>query len=200
MLQLPGSSAGTDTPIDVESPDLSPNSRRGSGDRRRKWVIELLRTFLPVLLLVFLIQTFLAQATRVESLSMEPTLFEDQRLIIEKITFDFRTPQRGDIIVFHPPEGGKIPLIKRVIGLPGETIAIHEGRVFIDGQALSEPYLRTLTHGRYPPTPIPAESYFVMGDNRDHSHDSRSFGAIPKTSIIGKAWLRYWPLQQVRLF
>ena len=93
-----------------------------------------------------------------------------------------------------------MPLIKRVIGLPGETIAIHDEQVFIDGEPLAEPYLRVVTHGFYPPTRIPDNTIFVMGDNRDRSRDSRMFGPVLLEDLVGRAVLRYWPLPDTGLF
>jgi len=161
---------------------------------------EIVATVLPAILIALLIQLFLAQTTRIESFSMEPTLFEEQRLVIEKVTYRLRSPERGEIVVIRPQDGGTIPLIKRVVGLPGETIAVHDDRVFIDSKPLEEPYLRVVTHGFYPITTIPEDAIFVMGDNRDRSRDSRMFGPVPLDDIVGRALLRYWPLQQADIF
>ena len=161
---------------------------------------EIVGTVLPAIFIALLIQLFLAQTTRIESYSMEPTLYEDQRLVIEKVSYRLRVPERGEIVVLHPQDDGSVPLIKRVIGLPGETIAIHDDQVFIDGKPLAEPYLRVITHGFYPPTLIPDNAVFVMGDNRDRSRDSRMFGTVPLQDLVGRAILRYWPFQEAGLF
>jgi len=161
---------------------------------------EIVGTVLPAILIALLIQLFLAQTTRIESYSMEPTLYEEQRLVIEKISYRLRLPERGEIVVLHPQDDGSVPLIKRVIGLPGETIAIHDNQVFIDGNPLEEPYLRVVTHGFYPPTLIPDNAVFVMGDNRDRSRDSRMFGTVPLEDLVGRALLRYWPFTDINLF
>ncbi len=167
------------------------------GSRGNKsWLRELIESVLPALIIVLVVNVFLAQATRVEGQSMEPTLFDDQRLIIEKLSYRFHTPQRGDIVVLRPPTHASVPLIKRVIGLPGETLEIRDGNVFVNGQVLREDYLREPTHGRMGPTLVPEQHVLVLGDNRDASNDSRSFGMISYSDIIGKAWLRYWPLDQ----
>lgn len=160
---------------------------------------ELISTVLPAVLIALLIHLFLAQATRVEGYSMEPTLFGHQRLVIEKVSYHLHAPQRGDIVVIHVPNYGREMLIKRVIGLPGETLQVSNGQVLIDGQPLAEPYLRTVTRGEYPPTIIPEGSVFVMGDNRNNSNDSRSFGPIAFDEIVGKAWVRYWPVSDAGL-
>ena len=157
-------------------------------------VRELVETILPAVLIALLIHLFLAQATRVEGYSMEPTLYGHQRLVIEKLSYRLHEPQRGDIIVIHVPGYGSEMLIKRIVGLPGDTVSVQNGQVFLNGQAMQEPYLRSIMRGTYPTTRVPDNSVFVMGDNRNNSNDSRSFGPIPINDIVGKAWLRYWPL------
>ncbi|MBN1399488.1 MAG: signal peptidase I [Anaerolineae bacterium] len=158
---------------------------------------ELIESVLPALVIVLVVNVFLAQATRVEGQSMEPNLHDNQRLIIEKITYHFRAPKRGDIVVLRRPNRATEPLIKRVVGLPGETVSIHEGRVYIDGEALDEEYLNQETWGTMPPRLVPEEHVFVLGDNRKASNDSRSFGMVPFDDIIGRAWLRYWPPNEI---
>ncbi|NOX60768.1 MAG: signal peptidase I [Chloroflexi bacterium] len=164
------------------------------------WVREALETFLPALLLAILIHIFLAQATQVLGVSMEPTLHGRERLIIEKVSYRFHPPRRGDIVVLSDPRYGPEPLIKRVVGLPGEVIAIENGRVLINGQPYDEPYLNGVMRADFPATVVPEGHVFVMGDNRNNSNDSRSFGPAPISNIIGRAWLRYWPLSAWRFF
>jgi signal peptidase I len=185
------------------------------------WLREILETILPALLIVLVVNLFLAQATRVEGQSMEPNIHDNQRLVVEKISYHFHLPRRGDIVVLKPPtwrplrleqrivtwfctvfpihcsESLPDPLIKRVIGLPGETIEIKDGHVYIDGQVLEEPYLEQLTFGNVSPRVISPGHVFVLGDNRGASNDSRSFGEIALTNLIGRAWFRYWPLEDV---
>ena len=170
-----------------------PVGRTRPGLLLRRGVREVIGVIIPAILAALLIQVFVAQTTRVESYSMEPTLYERQRLVIEKISYHLHAPRRGDIVVLHAPDGGDIALIKRVIGLPGETIEVRNGQVLINGHPLQEPYLRTLTNGVFPLTPIPDDAIFVMGDNRDRSRDSRTFGPVPIEDVVGRAWLRYWP-------
>jgi len=182
---------------------------------------EVLSTVLPALLIVLVVNLFLAQATRVEGQSMEPNIHNNERLVVEKVSYRFRLPERGDIVVLKPPSweplqldrrivawfctvlpldcasGIPDPLIKRVIGLPGETIEIREGSVYINGQLLAEPYLQQATYGTLAPRVITADHVFVMGDNRGASNDSRSFGEVALSSIIGRAWLRYWPAEDL---
>jgi len=158
-------------------------------------VRELLETILPAILIALLLNVFVGQATRVQGQSMEPNLHTDQRLVVEKVSYRFHGPQRGDIVVIRVPSQGEELLIKRVIGLPGEMVEIRDGNVYIDGQLLDEPYANGSTRqGRIGRIIVPALQVFVMGDNRAHSNDSRSFGPVPIEDIVGRAWLSYWPL------
>jgi signal peptidase I len=164
------------------------------------WLRDILETLLPALVIVLVVNAFLAQATRVEGQSMEPSLYDNQRLVIEKISYRFHSPQRGNIVVLRlPHRQSDPPLIKRVVALPGETIEIRDGLVYINGQVLEEPYLYQLTFGDMPPHTVSPDHVFVLGDNRGASNDSRSFGEVALSDIIGRAWLRYWPLDQMGL-
>ncbi|MCD6302502.1 MAG: signal peptidase I [Anaerolineae bacterium] len=163
------------------------------------WLREFVQALLPALLIVLVINAFIAQATRVDGLSMMPNLRDNDRLIIEKISYRLHPPERSDIVVLNPPSHTGIPLIKRVIGLPGEVIAIEQGHVLINNEILSEPYLTQPTPGTYAPHLIPEGRVFVMGDNRSASNDSRAFGPVAYEHIVGKAWFRYWPLDEIGL-
>jgi len=165
----------------------------GAADIVRSWLRELLEAVLPALVIVLVVNIFLAQATRVEGQSMDPSLHDSERLIIEKISYRFRSPQRGDIVVLRRPQRSVDPLIKRVIGLPGETVSIHDAMVYIDGNPLAEPYLDQPTWGSMAPVVVPEGHVFVMGDNRRSSNDSRAFGVVSLDDIVGRAWVRYWP-------
>ena len=169
--------------------------RPGVARRFVRLVRELLETILPAILIALLLNVFVGQATRVQGQSMEPNLHTDQRLVVEKVSYRFHGPQRGDIVVIRVPSQGEELLIKRVIGLPGEMVEIRDGNVYIDGQLLDEPYANGSTRqGRIGRVIVPALQVFVMGDNRAHSNDSRSFGPVPIGDIVGRAWLSYWPL------
>ena len=154
---------------------------------------NLLREIIETALLtaiIFLIVNLVIGRFRIEQVSMEPTLHEGEYVIVDKVSYLLHPPERGDIIVFkHPGED----LIKRVIGLPGETIEIREGRVYINGAALDEPYLVEPIQRPTSAQQIEAGHYFVMGDHRNNSSDSRVFGAIPAGDIIGRAAIIYWP-------
>jgi signal peptidase I len=158
-------------------------------------LVEVVDTFLPALVLAVLINLFVAQGTYVHGQSMEPNLHTDQRLIVEKVSYRLRGPRRGDIVVVRV-EGHEIPPIKRVIGLPGETIEIREGQVWIDGQPLAEAYLAEIEQQDYGPYTVPPAHVFVMGDNRNWSGDSRIFGPVHLQDVWGRAWLSYWPPQE----
>jgi signal peptidase I len=128
---------------------------------------------------------------------MEPNLHPNQRLIIEKVSYRFGMPERGDVVVLKLPGRGSDPLIKRVIGLPGETIEIRGGYVYVDGERLQEPYLHVRTRGNTSPREVCDGCVFVLGDNRNASNDSRFFGPVPVDQIVGRAWIRYWPPSDV---
>jgi signal peptidase I len=142
-----------------------------------------------------LIITFLYQPVRVEGTSMQPELRDQDRLFIDKFFFRFEKITRGDVVVFHYPRDPQKSYIKRVIGLPGDTVAIRQGRVFIDDKPIDEPYV---PH-RYRDTRsmaelvVPPDEYFVMGDHRSISSDSRDFGPVDRDLIYGKATFIYWP-------
>ena len=179
------------------TPRSTPTRTRGDGSAVGQAMREVVETILPAVLIALMIHLFLAQATRVEGYSMEPTLHGHERLVIEKLSFHFHTPERGDIVVLRVPDYGKEMLIKRVIGLPGDTISVENGQVIINGELLNENYINGPPRGAYGPTIVPDDSVFVMGDNRNNSKDSRSFGTIPYDDIVGRAWIRYWPLQEI---
>ena len=153
----------------------------------------LLETVIPALLIAIGINLFLAQATQVLGQSMEPNLHTAQRLVVEKVTYRFHGPRRGDIVVIDLPEAGPELLIKRVIALPGETISSQDGQVVINGELLDEPYLTSTGGKDITQRVVPPLHIFVMGDNRRFSNDSRNFGPVPIEKIIGRAWFSYWP-------
>lgn len=157
-----------------------------------------------VLVLTWVIITFVGQRTRVDGRSMMNTLHDGDNLIVEKLSYRFSDPKRFDIIVF-PPTGKKEYYIKRIIGLPGETVQIDEnGNIYINGELLEENYgAETIQNpGRaINPITLGDDEYFVMGDNRNNSKDSRSeeVGNVKRSQIIGRAWLRIWPLNKFGL-
>jgi signal peptidase I len=166
---------------------------------------HLLRDILaPILLAVaifFLLHTFVPSYV-IASPSMEPSLLVNQRILVSKISYNFHEPERGDIITFYP-QGDReaIPYIKRIIGLPGETVEIKQGVVYIhkgDGTVLTldEPYIKEAPTRPYYGDIIPDNEYFVLGDNRNNSSDSRTGWTVKYEYIIGKAWISIWPPQE----
>jgi signal peptidase I len=161
--------------------------------RGRSALRELVETILFTLLIYFLVRFFLFENYRVVGSSMVPTLENDEYLVVSKLNYRIGEPQRGDIIVFQDPRDPTRKLIKRVIGLPGEVVEIRQGYVYINGQQLDEPYTNGPGGYTVPSTPIPAGQYYVLGDNRRNSSDSHSWGMLNGDTIVGKAWLSYWP-------
>ena len=161
--------------------------------RAKSALREFVETILFTLLIYVLVRTFLFENYRVVGRSMLPTLQDDQFLVVNKLGYRLHEPQRGDIIVFRDPRSDDRKLIKRVIGLPGETVEIQSGKVLIDNQVLEEPYIAGPGHYNQPPSQIPDDQYYVLGDNRDNSSDSHSWGTMSREEIVGKAWLTYWP-------
>ena len=128
--------------------------------------------------------------------SMTPNFHQGQYLVVNKLVYRLHPPQRGDVIIFRSPPNPEKEYIKRVIGLPGETVAIRKGRIFVNGQRLKEPYIDQVDRrSSWGPSPVGEDEYFVLGDNRNNSSDSRSWGMLPREKIIGNAWLSYWPPQ-----
>ncbi len=167
--------------------------------RARATIIEAAKTLLIAFLLAQLIMVSVAQAFQVEQYSMEPTLLPHDRVLVSKFIYRLREPARGDVIVLRYPRNPERNYIKRVIGLPGETIAIKQGTLYVNGQPIREDYLNGETVGDFGPVTVPLDSVFVMGDNRNNSEDSRAFGPLKRTLIVGQAVLIYWPPQRVRL-
>lgn len=160
---------------------------------------ELLFTFLPALVMAFLLTHFVGEIVVVYSQSMEPNLHEEQQIIVEKVSGYFQIPKRGDIVIVHVA-GEVTPLIKRVIGLPGEELEIKNNQVFINGQGLVEPYLASSTQRDFGPVLVSRDHVFVMGDNRNNSRDSRAIGSIPLKQVEAKAWISIWPIEEIRVF
>lgn len=161
----------------------------------RRTILDTLETIILSLVL-FLAINAISERIRVESISMQPTLYPGDYVIVNKLAYRFKgTPNRGDVIVFrYPPNPEAIPYIKRVIGLPGDQIHIGDGKVYVNGQAVVEPYL-VVTTNRGGDWTVPAGQIFVMGDNRNNSSDSRSWGFVPLENIIGRAEVIYLPPQ-----
>lgn len=167
----------------------------------------LIEVLLPAVILFFIIHSFLAEARFVPSPSMVPTIELGDRFLVDKITYRFRSPERGEIVVFSPTTGVlskaeesqiilKNDLIKRIIGLPGEIVEVRDGQVLVNGEALSEPYIDSSRRPIYEfgPETVPEGNYWMLGDNRNRSWDGHVWGYIPREKIVGRAVWRFWPL------
>lgn len=164
--------------------------------------MENIKTLGLSLFLAFGIRTFIAEARYIPSGSMLPTLQINDRLIIDKISYDFTDPQRGDIVVFNPTstleqENFHDAFIKRVIGLPGNKIEVKGGKVYVNNIPLRENYLKAPPDYQWGPVVVPVDSYLVLGDNRNDSYDSHYWGFVPRQNIFGKAAFRFWPLNRL---
>ncbi|MCS7002977.1 MAG: signal peptidase I [Dehalococcoidia bacterium] len=199
-------------------PSQTPTPTRSAVDVRSA-LREIIETIL-LTLLIFLVVRALVQNFKVEGSSMEPNMHHGQFILANKavyfnidtaainrvapflnlgegrVFYLFRPPERGDVIVFRFPRDTSRDFIKRVIGLPGETIEIRNGWVFINGQRLNEPYIQDRPNYNYGPERVPEDNFFVLGDNRNNSSDSHVWGNVPRDFIIGKAWISYWPISQ----
>jgi signal peptidase I len=186
-----------------------PVSRRPLG-----CLIEIAETLILTIVIFWVIQTFVAQPYQVQQESMFDTLEEGQYVLVDKLTPHFDSYSRGDIVVFHPlvhedscadpaeqiPGEEDVPFIKRVIGEPGDRVELRDGEVYVNGARLDEPYVDeapTDVFGEDDAWTVPDDRLFVMGDNRGNSTDSRAFGPICTNEVVGRAWLRYWPLSTI---
>ena len=192
-------------------------------NKENPWIEGIKTVGLSVVLAIG-IRQFVAEARYIPSGSMLPTLQINDRLIIDKLGYKFTEPKRGDIVVFNPPEAlsdYKDAFIKRIVGLPGEKLEVKNGRVYVNGRPLEEKYVASKLEPAAPingnsqhqqteiddcppnmrfldrPQTVPPDSYLVMGDNRQHSYDSRCWGFVPEENIIGRAIFRFWPMNHL---
>ena len=172
----------------VEAPPVSSNFHR----ELRVWA----RDILLIICFAVVIIIFLYQPVKVEGTSMAPLISDQERIFINKLVYRFEPISRGDVVVFWYPNDRTKSFIKRVVGLPGETVEIRQGQVFVNEKRLEEPYIlpEYLDSNNYPAFRVPAREYFVMGDHRDSSNDSRMFGPVRAEYIYGKAVFAYWPM------
>ncbi len=136
------------------------------------------------------------QKSSVIGYSMEPSFQNKQQLLINKVVYYFNEPERGDVVILHPPSpysSKTTPFIKRIIALPGDTVAVKNGAVYVNGSKLDEPYIKEPPAYTFQPKKIPENEYFVLGDNRNNTSDSHNGWTVPRQNIIGKAWLSIWP-------
>lgn len=165
-------------------------------------LIETVKVVLISLLIILPIRYFVIQPFNVEGASMQPTFLSGEYLIVDEISYRLNQPQRGEVVVFRYPKDPSQFYIKRIIGLPGETVTIKQGVVSINGVQLSEPYIPAGTFGEWTSDPVTLQSdeYFLMGDNRTNSLDSRYFGPVTRKFIVGRVWLRGWPAERFSFF
>lgn len=154
---------------------------------------EIFQTALISLAIFLFVYIFLVQPHRVKGESMSPNFEDGELLLTEKVSYRFGKPKRGDVIVFEAPVGNKVDFIKRIIGTPGDTITVKNGEVLVNDVKLNETYIKIETQGDEVKK-IGADEYFVLGDNRGASSDSRVFGPIKKSVIRGRVWFVYWPI------
>lgn len=180
-----------------EEPQVGPTK-----GRLNHWLFDWGETIAVAFILALVIRAFFIQVFWIPSSSMEPTLDINDRLIVNKVAFHFRQPKREEIVVFRQvasPDGAKRDLIKRVIGLPGEELQVKDGVVHINGEALEEVHPMHRDFSDFGPVTVPPDAYFVMGDNRPASADSRYWGFLPEDNLIGPAFMRIWPLSKLGL-
>jgi signal peptidase I len=198
-------------------PEQPPPGEPPKAKRHVNPLLELVLILAAAFGLWYVVNGWVVKPYRIPSASMEPTLTAGDRVLVSRFVYHLHDPRRGDIVVFHPPGDGDIAragadhpasvyFIKRVIGLPGETVQSVAGRVQVcqapgvDCRTLKEPYLaKQRSTGTFGPIPVPAGCYFMMGDNRADSDDSRDWGVLPRSYIIGEAFSTYWPLDRLRL-
>ncbi|MGI0479973.1 signal peptidase I [Geminocystis sp. CENA526] len=166
--------------------------------------LEIVKTVAMAAVLSFGIRTFIAEARYIPSSSMEPTLQINDRLLIEKMTYRFREPKRGDIVVFNATEALQREhfneaFIKRIIGLPGDEVIVRNGKVQVNGKVLREAYISEAPKYDYGPVIVPQGEYLVLGDNRNNSYDSHYWGFVPRDRFIGRASVRFWPPERMGL-
>ena len=166
------------------------------GEEIKDWIVSIA----IAVVLAFFIRYFIVELYLVDGPSMRPTLQSAERLVVNKFIYRFRPPERGEILVFRYPRDPSRDFIKRVIAVPGDTIEIRDGRVYVNAALLNEPYILSKTRGNYPLATVPNGHIFVMGDNRNNSEDSRfaDVGFVPFDLIKGKAMLVFWPVSQFK--
>jgi signal peptidase I len=183
-----------EAPLELQSaaPNDAPPSASNFHRELRVWARDLLLGICFIVVIII----FLYQPVKVEGTSMAPLISDQERIFINKLVYRFEAISRGDVVVFWYPNDRTKSFIKRVVGLPGETVEIRQGRVYVNEKLIEEPYILPayLDSNSFGPFRVPQRQYFVMGDHRDSSNDSRMFGPVPAEYIYGKAVFAYWPM------
>ena len=191
------------TPQSVLRPEYDEPIEQGPSSWRA--VLEIVQALALAVVISVVLNLFVVQVTEVRQRSMEDTLHQNDRVLVSKLDYRFGSPQRGDIVVFNPPIDSSIPYVKRVVAVGGEVVDLRNGKLYVDNKLVEFPE----TEGRptQPQAPritypfrVPEGQIFVMGDNRTQSSDSRTFGAVPDSNIIGKVILRFWPPDRLDFF
>lgn len=184
---------------EMANPAPEPGGQEGETPRVRVLAIvwDIIQMLVMAAVLYFVIDSVVARV-RVENISMEPTLQPGEFLLVNKLAYRFGAPSRGDIVVFHYPQNPVEDYIKRVVGLPGDQVVVKNREMFVNGQKVTEDYISA------PPVysgtwEVPADSLFVLGDNRNQSSDSHSWGYVPYNNVVGRAIVIYWPLRALRV-
>lgn len=181
-----------EAPVDSVPPTVQTATAAKAKRRSKSAMRELVETVL-LTAIVFLAIRAVAQNYQVDGHSMDPTMNNGEFVIVLKAVYWFHPPQTGDIIVLQYPEDTSRNFIKRVIGAPGDIVAVNNGHVYVNGHALTEPYIAQAPAYTVAPLTIPVGKYWVLGDNRNDSNDSHVWGFLPANEVIGKAWVVYWP-------
>jgi signal peptidase I len=195
----PDSSSLTE-PEPVSAVGEAPSAATARGRNRAfRWTVEVVVIVAAAFVLALLVQQFVVKPFAIPSPSMEPTLVEGDRVLVNRLVYHFRSPERGDVMVFHPPgRPGSDPFIKRIVAVGGDTIAVRDGLLWVNGVAQDEPFIKEHPIvGDFPETMVPAGFVWAMGDNRNNSGDSRVFGPVSVKEIMGEAFAIYWPLNHL---
>lgn len=189
-MQEPIGSSG----VGVGESEIPERSAPGIVAEFRGW----LKDILLAVIIAFLMVVFLYQPVKVEGTSMQPELLDQERIFVNKFVYHFEEIHRGDIVVFWYPKDPSKSFIKRVLGVPGDVVSIRDGQVYINGQMVEERYVPRgyQDADSYPPVRVREGHYYVLGDHRNASNDSRSWGLVPRKFIYGKAVFRYWPVEK----
>jgi signal peptidase I len=190
---------------EAQEEKLTPNQRKTVFLGVLIGIFDFVKTVVTIVVLAVVIRVFIIQPYIVEGQSMEQSFQNNDYLITEKISFRFREPQRGEVVIFHPPDNPSVNYIKRIVGLPEDKVEVKEGSVYINSNRIYEPYLKSNEETLSPKEKdfvytLKEGEYFVFGDNRNHSSDSREIGAIPKVNIVSRVWFRLLPINNLKAF
>jgi signal peptidase I len=204
--QSPGLANSTSEKITLGQSEAATQATEQANRKSKLWqqTRENLQIIAIALALALFIRAFVAEPRYIPSDSMFPTLEVGDRLVVEKVSYYFRPPATGEIVVFDPPQQLQIQgyakdqaFIKRVIGTPGQTVQVQDGKVYINGRPFNEDYIAEPPAYQMEPVQVPEDQLFVMGDNRNNSNDSHVWGFLPKQNVIGHACYRFWPFSRI---